>query len=189
MKNWREVPYDNISGNQDDPTPRNTVKSEFSNNQSNFQANSRNGSELGSIKRSTYDLINLSRLYADEYKYSGEGDSFDFKYGIFIDLCEKAEVPKELYFKAFSKMLKGTALNHFYTSIKTDPCITQLFEICENMRQTFEGEDFKRTMLTKWNNTTLQTVLSKNPGKDIETCLQILIEELRATQMTLKKNL
>ncbi|TQS35883.1 hypothetical protein Golomagni_03683 [Golovinomyces magnicellulatus] len=43
-------------------------------------------------------------------------------------------------------------------------------------------------MLTKWNNTTLGTIIEKNPEKDLELCLQLLIEELRTTQMALQKN-
>ncbi|RKF73745.1 hypothetical protein GcC1_088008 [Golovinomyces cichoracearum] len=86
-------------------------------------------------------------------------------------------------------MLKGTALNHFYTSIKTNLRIIQLFETCENMREKFEGEDFKTKMLTKLNNNKLKTVISRNMGKDIEACFQIPIKELRANKMTLKINL
>ncbi|KAI0995698.1 hypothetical protein K3495_g12481 [Podosphaera aphanis] len=35
----------------------------------------------------------------------------------------------------------------------------------------------------------MQTVMDNNSGKDIEACLPILVEELRSTQMTLKRNL
>lgn len=133
-------------------------------------------------------MISLARIYTDDLKYSGEGESFDYKYNIFIDLCEKVEIPSEAYFKAFSTMLKGTALKHYYTSIKPNPRITQLCEICDNIRQTFEGEEFKRSMLTRWNNITLRSVIEKNPSKDIETCLQILVDELRSIQMSLTRN-
>ncbi|KAI0993133.1 hypothetical protein K3495_g15051, partial [Podosphaera aphanis] len=139
-------------------------------------------------KNASYNLINLSKIYTDDLKYSGDDDSFDYKYGIFIDLCEKVEVPRDAYFKAFSTMLKGAALNHFYTSIKTNPRITQLFEICEDIRNTFEGSEFKRSNLTKWNNMTLKTILENNPEKNVESCFQLLVNELRSTQMMLQSN-
>ncbi|KAI0992321.1 hypothetical protein K3495_g15865, partial [Podosphaera aphanis] len=85
-------------------------------------------------------------------------------------------------------MLTGTALKHYYTSIKPNPQITQLPEICENIRQTFEGAEFKRSMLTRWNNLTFQTIIDDNQSKNIETCLQLLIDELRTTQMSLPRN-
>ena len=33
------------------------------------------------------NLINLTKLYIEDKKYSGDGDSFDLKYRIFVDLC------------------------------------------------------------------------------------------------------
>jgi hypothetical protein len=34
-------------------------------------------------------------LYTEEKKYGRDGDSFDYKYNIFIDLCEKAELVED----------------------------------------------------------------------------------------------
>ena len=95
------------------------------------------------------NLIGLTKLYTEEKKYGGDGDSFDYKYSIFIDLCEKAELPIDAYFKAFSIMLRGAALKHYYTTCKTDPRITQLTDLCNSVRSTFEGAEYKRSMLTK----------------------------------------
>jgi len=33
------------------------------------------------------ELVNLTKLYTDEFKYSSENDNFDFKLIIFTDLC------------------------------------------------------------------------------------------------------
>jgi hypothetical protein len=88
-------------------------------------------------------------LYTEEKKYSGDGNSFDYKYNIFIDLCKKAELPINAYFKAFFIMLKGAALKHYYTTCKTDPRITQLTDLCNSVQSTFEGAEYKRSMLTK----------------------------------------
>ncbi|KAI1006517.1 hypothetical protein K3495_g1708 [Podosphaera aphanis] len=43
-------------------------------------------------------------------------------------------------------------------------------------------------MLTRWNNLTFQTIIDDNSTKSIETCLQLLIDELRTTQMSLPRN-
>lgn len=61
------------------------------------------------VRDSGHNLIALTKLYTEEKKYSGDSDSFDYKYSIFIDLCEKAELPLPLYAKAFSVMLRGTS--------------------------------------------------------------------------------
>jgi hypothetical protein len=95
------------------------------------------------------NLIGLTKLYTEEKKYSRDGDSFDYKYSIFVDLYKKAELLIEAYFKVFSIMLRGAALNHYYTTCKTNPKFTQLSDLCESVRSTFEGAEYKRSMLTK----------------------------------------
>jgi hypothetical protein len=88
-------------------------------------------------------------LYTEEKKYGGDGNSFDYKYNIFIDLCEKAELLIDAYFKAFFIMLKEAALKHYYTTYKTDLRITQLADLCNSVRSTFKGAEYKRSVLTK----------------------------------------
>ncbi|POS82825.1 hypothetical protein EPUL_005095, partial [Erysiphe pulchra] len=51
-----------------------------------------------------------------------------------------------------------------------------------------DGDEFKRSMLTKWNNTTHSTTIEENPDKSIEICLQLLVDDLRTIQMALLKN-
>ena len=41
------------------------------------------------------ELANLAKLYTDESKYSGKNNNFNFKLTIFIDLCQKANIPKQ----------------------------------------------------------------------------------------------
>jgi hypothetical protein len=88
-------------------------------------------------------------LYTEEKKYGGDGNSFDYKYNIFIDLCEKAELLIDAYFKAFFIMLKRAVLKHYYITCKTDLKITQLVNLCYSIRNTFEGAEYKRSILTK----------------------------------------
>lgn len=136
-----------------------------------------------------YNLVNLSKLYTDEQKYSGNIDSFDFKYSIFLDLCERTEILREVYLKAFPTMLKGAALNYYYTSCKSNPYITSLQDLCANIKQYFEGAEHERNTLMKWNDLTLKKTLEKNPGKSIKDSLQLLVQELRALQLGLEKDL
>jgi hypothetical protein len=88
-------------------------------------------------------------LYTKEKKYGKDGDNFDYKYNIFIDLCKKAELLINAYFKAFSIILKGAALKHYYTTCKTDLKMTQLADLCYSIRNIFKGAEYKRSILTK----------------------------------------
>ncbi len=140
-------------------------------------------------RNNNYSLINLAKLYTDEQKYSGDNDTFDYKFNIFLDLCERTDVPPDIHIKAFPTMLKGAALNYYYTSCKSNPKITILDDLCENIRSYFEGLAHERNMLLKWNAISLRNIITKNPGKSIEESLQILIQELRNTQHGLGKDL
>jgi hypothetical protein len=64
------------------------------------------------------ELANLAKLYIDEAKYSNENNNFDFKLIIFIDLCQKANIPRQEFSQAYSTMLCGLALDHYYTNLK-----------------------------------------------------------------------
>ncbi|KHJ31564.1 hypothetical protein EV44_g3446 [Erysiphe necator] len=153
-----------------------------------YQPDNSSHSRQATARGITGALVNLSRIYSQDHKYSGDGDSFDYKFGILVDLCDKTDIPEDQNFKAFSTILKGAALKHYYTSIKPNSLITTIKGLYENIRETFEGNEYKRSILTKWNNTSLKSVMEKNPEKDVELCLQFLIEDLRTTQMALQSN-
>ena len=62
----------------------------------------------------TRSLATLEKMYKEESKYSGQrnsgnNDSFDFKFGIFEEMCLKANVPQSARNLAYS-MLHGPAL-------------------------------------------------------------------------------
>jgi hypothetical protein len=88
-------------------------------------------------------------LYTKEKKYDRDGNSFNYKYNIFINLCKKAKLLIDAHFKAFFIMLKRAALKHYYTTCKTDLKITQLADLCYSIHNTFEGAEYKRSILTK----------------------------------------
>ena len=62
------------------------------------------------------ELVNAVKLYMDDQKYSGISGNFNFKLTIFYNICNRADVPPNAYFKALPLMLTGLALNHYYNS-------------------------------------------------------------------------
>ena len=78
----------------------------------------KDGTEVTSTQGIGKELANLAKMYTEDNKYSGENDNFDFKLVIFHDLCDRADVPQETRIKAYPTMLRGLALDHFYTSLK-----------------------------------------------------------------------
>ena len=94
------------------------------------------------------ELANLTKLYIDESKYSGENDNFDFKLTIFTDLCQKADILKQEFSQAYSTMLRGLALDHYYTNLKSNPLSVPFDKLCEAIRNYFEGPEYKRDILT-----------------------------------------
>jgi len=135
------------------------------------------------------ELAMLLKMHGEEHKYSGENDNFDYKYQIFLDSCDRAGVPQEALMIAFPTMLKGPALDFFYANkIKGYKRIEQ---VCESIKNYFEGKEHKRGLLSKWNSLTLKNVIEENQGKGKNTqeCLQLLIQELRHLQHGLDKEL
>lgn len=122
-------------------------------------------------------------MYTDEAKYSGENDSFAFKLTIFHDICSRADVPHEAKLKAFPTMLKGLALDYYYSNVSISGPMS-FDEVCWAMRLYFEGAEYRRSFLSKWNGLTLKSIVgqTENEGKTMEECLQLLVKELRHLQ-------
>jgi len=121
----------------------------------------------------------LAKLYTDEAKYSGENDNFDFKLTIFTDLCQKADILKQEFSQAYSIMLRGLVLDHYYTNLKSNPLGVPFNKLCEAIRNYFKGPEYKRDILTQWNAIKLRTIINKHIEKSTVECLQILIKDLR----------
>jgi hypothetical protein len=135
------------------------------------------------------ELANLAKLYTADAKYSGENDNFDYKLTIFLDLCGKASIPSPGLTQAYSTMLKGLALDHYYTNLKNNPVGVPFNQLCNATRNYFEGPEYKRSVLQQWNAISLQTTIDTNTGKSMVDCLQLLIKELRHLQHGLDNNL
>ena len=76
-------------------------------------------------------------------------------------------------------MLRGLALNHYYTNLKSNPLGVPFNKLCKATYNYFKGPEYKRDILTQWNATKLRTVMDKNTKKSTIECLQILIKDLR----------
>jgi hypothetical protein len=92
------------------------------------------------------ELANLAKLYGSEdMKYGGEPfDSFSYKYTIFIDHCDRADVPEAALTKAFPTMLKGLALDYYYSSCRGQ--YATISDLCRAMQAYFENDDSQRTI-------------------------------------------
>ncbi len=94
------------------------------------------------------ELANLAKLYTNKAKYSGKNDNFDFKLTIFMDLCQKADIPKQEFSQAYSTMLCGLALDYYYTNLKSNPLGVPFDKLCKATRNYFKGLEYKRDILT-----------------------------------------
>src|SRR6202021_1919224 len=133
------------------------------------------------VKEYNKELGSLVKYYTEESKYNGENDNFDFKLTIFYDLCTKAAIPKVALAQAYSTMLKGMALDHYYTNPKNSRT-TSFEQMHQATRNYFEGPEYRRKVLRQWNAATLRAVINQNPTKSKLDCLQLLIKDLRHLQ-------
>ncbi len=175
------------------PVPPRSLSHEYSSSVSSRSfASSSSLSVNQSIRTSDYDreLINLTKLYTDKAKYSEKNDNFSFKLIMFNDMCDRVDVSSETKLKAFLIMLKELALNYYYdnmTSKNKNHSIT-FDDVCVSIMSYFKDAEYKRSILNKWNNLTLKSVMSKteNEEKSMNECLQLLIKELRHLQHELE---
>ena len=120
-------------------------------------------------------------------KYSGENDNFDFKLIVFHDLCNRADIPDCIKAKAFPTILRGLALDFYYANIINKHL--NFNGTCNAITNYFEGPEYKRSILVKWNSISLRSIINRNAGKSTEECLQILISNLRHLQYGLNHDL
>ncbi len=136
------------------------------------------------------ELANLIKLYIDETKYNDESDSFSFKLTIFHDMCNRVDVSQSVKLKTFFIMLKDLALDYYYSNMFTSIIIVITFdEVCFSMKNYFEDVEYRRDILSRWNNLILKSVMTSNESKSIEECLQLLIKQLRHLQHDLNSKL
>jgi hypothetical protein len=103
-------------------------------------------------------------------------------------MCDRADVSQSAKLKAFSTMLKDLTLDYYYSNMSIDILII-FDEVCFSMRNYFENVEYRRDILSKWNNLTLKSVMTSNENKSVEECLQLLIKQLRHLQHDLNSKL
>ncbi len=135
-------------------------------------------------------LSTLIKFYSDKTRYTDENDSFSYKLIIFNDICRRANVSHEIKLLAFFTMLKRLALNYYYSNMNTCTIILSTYdEVCFQMKNYFENVEYKKSILFKWNNLTLKSIVFSNENKFMKECLQLLIKNLRHLQHKLDSKL
>lgn len=134
------------------------------------------------------ELSTLSKMYAEDMKYTGKTDAFDYKFGIFMATCSKAGIPGNALSAAFSFMLKDDAL-HFYFNNQHFFASMDITSLCSAFKANSEGREHRMNLLSEWNNTNLWNTINANPGKTLTECLDMMISRLRMLQHGLEKNL
>lgn len=88
-------------------------------------------------------LSNLAKIYTNNAKYSSRNNSFIFKLAIFHDIFSRVDVSSETKIKAFLIMLKGLALDYFYSNISTSTIAINFNQVCNFIRDYFEAVKYK----------------------------------------------
>ena len=131
-------------------------------------------------------VSDIAKILTENQKYDGTNGSFDHKLTIFLDICQRVELPNESIMKAFPTMLKGLAQDHFYNNQLSQ---RPYKEVCTNLRNFFEGPGYHRRNLDQWNATTLASIIAENPQKSTYENVQLLINTLRQLQYGLTQGL
>lgn len=131
-------------------------------------------------------LTDLTKLYSDEMKYSGEMyDVLEAKLLIFRDNCHKAGIPHAQFAGAFSIMLKGKALRYYFDRLCEANRDLDFHTLVARVKNHFETEESRQAYLAAWRNTTLPRVIHENPEKSHLECLDILLDRLTTIQRAL----
>jgi hypothetical protein len=103
-------------------------------------------------------------------------------------MCDQADVFQSTKLKAFVTMLKYLILDYYYSNMSF--YILIIFdEVRFSIGNFFEDVEYRRDILSKWNNLTLKSVITSNENKSVEELLQLLIKQLRHLQLDLNSKL
>jgi hypothetical protein len=101
-------------------------------------------------------------------------------------MCDRIDVLNKTKLKVFFIMLKELALNYYYSNVINSKASLTFDNVCVSKTNYFEDTEYRRSILNKWNNITLKTMMSFNKSKSMNKCLQVLIKELRHLQHDLE---
>lgn len=109
----------------------------------------------------------LDKIYKDEDKFSGTGDSFHFKVIIFYNKYKQIGLPPNAYIYGASIMLSGHAQTHFYVNCNDTSTFDQF---CTHMHLFFKGPKWQYFNLTKWRILSLTDIISANLTLSMTKC-------------------
>ena len=87
----------------------------------------------------------MAKIYTEEQKYDGVNGSFDLKLAIFLDICQRVDLPASCLLRALPTMLKGLALDHFYNNQLSGLTYE---EACNSTRNFLKAQDTNVATLT-----------------------------------------
>lgn len=105
---------------------------------------------LGKETSEHYALSAFGKLYdSEKLQYGGikSMDSFDHKFLLWINHCHMARILGDTLFTIFPKMLKGAAIDYFYTNVYEDQ-IT-IAGMCYMIKRHFETDVWQQNIQTE----------------------------------------
>ena len=124
------------------------------------------------------ELVLLDKIYKDDDKFSGTGDNFVFKVNIYYDKCRRVGLPPDAYLHDASIMLFGQAQTYHYSNWGD----TSFDGFYVKMWLFFEGPEWQRLNLTKWQTISLNDTISANSTLTTTECLCKLCTNLETIQ-------
>lgn len=94
------------------------------------------------------ELLNLAKMYTNDAKCSNHNDRFTFKLAIFHVIYSRADVPPKIKMKVFPTMVKGLALNYYYSNISTSTIALNFDQIYNSIKNYFEGAEYKQSIFS-----------------------------------------
>ena len=148
------------------------------------------GPTTTTTQNSSFLLTNLSKLYTQEQKYSGEKyDILKTKIKVFNDLCSKVGIIDKAQFKtALSIMLTGRALQYYYDHIAPQAPTLTYDAMLDKLRTYFNTPQAHQMYLSEWHDTTLRKVTTTYPDKGPQECLEIVINKMNTLYQALSQD-
>ena len=84
-------------------------------------------------------------------------------------------------------MLRSPALDYYHTNLRHRVQTARFEDLCGTTKKYFEGREYQRGLINRYNSITLGTVMNKpeNTGKTTSECLQLLLTEMRHLKLGL----
>ena len=125
------------------------------------------------------ELIQLDKCYKDAEKFTGTGDNFEFKSSIFEEKCKRIDLSFDVYMLKVFIMLIGSTFNFYYSHRKTT---TEYTDFCIKIQNFFEGPEWQRLNLTKWQIIILADVIIANSTLTTTECLRKMCTKMNEIQ-------